>query len=79
MTKPARLFALAALIAASGTLTMGTLGCGKKQTLERPPVDLAPPAPAEHPNLRTQTEQRGAYVVDVPVMVEPTPTPAPQP
>lgn len=79
MTQPYRSLVVVALLVATSALSLGALGCGKKQTLQRPPVDLAPPAPAEHPNLRTQTEQRGAYVVDVPVIVEPTPTPAPQP
>lgn len=79
MTKLHRILAIAAMFLASGALTLGAVGCGKKQTLERPPVDIAPPPPAEHPNLRTDTLQRGAYVVDMPVVVEPTPTPGPQP
>ena len=42
-------------------------GCGKKQTLQRPPIDPAPAAVPEPANLRIDTDQRGAYAVDVPL------------
>lgn len=57
-------------------------GCGKKKTLQRPPVDPAPAATPEPATLRIDTDQRGAYLVDVPLPppeVQPSPTPQPRP